>query len=214
MAAKGESMVGTAAARRRGPILVDVDTQNHFFRNDSLLCVNDHRSVLDRIQRVFTWARSQPVPIISTVQVNNSGAVYTRSFLLDGFSIQKPACTLCRRRILLEAADCTDLPRRVMEHFDQVILEKRCFDPFAEPRCDRLFTELAADDFVLIGAPIEGAVKATALGLLARGKHVTVVVDATGSFSLLRARRALQQLHAKGARLARTGVLLRTLQPV
>lgn len=206
-------MIGSPATRRRGPILVDVDTQNHFFRNDSLLCVNDHRAVLGRIRKVFTWARNDHVHIISTVQVSHGGAVYTRSFLLDGFSLQKPACTLCHRRILLEAADCTDLPRRVVEHYDQVILQKRCFDPFAEPRCDRLFTELPADEFILIGAPTEGAVKATALGLLARGKRVTVVADATGSFSLLRARRALQQLHAKGARLTRTGVLLRTLQP-
>ncbi len=213
MTAKGENMIGQPATRRRGPILVDVDTQSHFFRSDSLLYINDHRSVLDRIRKVFTWARNDHVHIISTVQVSNGGAVYTRSFLFDGFSVHKPAGTLCHRRILLEAKDCTDLPRRMVEHYDQVILQKRCFDPFAEPRCDRLFTELAGE-FVLIGAPMEGAVKATALGLLARGKHVTVVVDATGSFSLLRARRALQQLHAKGARLARTDMLLRSLQLV
>jgi nicotinamidase-related amidase len=107
--------------------------------------------------------------------------------------------------------DCTDLPSGVVERYDQVIVHKRCHDPFAEPRADRLFTELEADEFIVVGAPTEGAVKATALGLLARGKRVTVVMDATGPLSLPLARRALRTMKAKGARLVETNALLNGL---
>jgi len=65
--------------------------------------------------------------------------------------------------------------------YDQVIFCKRCIDPFEEPRVDRMLTELEADEFILIGSLLEGAIKATALGLLARRKNVRVLVDAAGS---------------------------------
>lgn len=207
-------MICIPISRRRRRILVDVDTQNHFFLNDSPLHVDDHLSVLDNIQKVFKWAHHERVPIISTVQVNNGCAVCARSFSLDAFSVQKCTGTLCRRRLLLEARDSTDLPAKVVEHHDQVILQKRSFDPFAEPRSDRLFTELQADEFIIIGAPAEGAVKATALGLLARGKHVTLVADATGSFSPSLGRKARQRLKAKGVRLTDTDALVSALQMV
>ncbi len=207
-------MICLPVARRRRRILVDVDTQDHFFRADSPVCINDHLSVLDNIQRVFHWAQSEHIHIISTVQVSNGTAVYTPSFLPGGFSTQKVSGTLCHHHFLLEARDCTDLPRRVVEHHDQVILQKRSFDPFVEPRCERLFTELEADEFILVGTPTEGAVRATALGLLARGRRVLLAVDATGSLSLRLGRWARQQMKAKGARLADTDRLLGVLQAV
>ena len=44
-----------------------------------------------------------------------------------------------------------------------------------------MLTELEADEFILIGSLVEGAIKATALALLARRKNVRVLVDATGA---------------------------------
>ena len=78
---------------------------------------------------------------------------------------------------------------------------KRCVDPFAEPRADRVLSELEADEFILIGAAAEGAVKATALGLLNRRKNVTVLVDAIGSYDKFAGEIAFRQLWEGGARL-------------
>jgi nicotinamidase-related amidase len=192
-------------------IIIDVDTQNHFFLDDGPVCVRDHKYVLDNIEKVVNWARSKHIHLISTMQVSCGSAIYASSFLSGGFSVQKPECTLSRRRIQLDAVDRTDLPSGVVERYDQVIVHKRCHDPFAEPRADRLFTELEADEFIVVGAPTEGAVKATTLGLLARGKRVTVVMDATGPLSLPLARRALRTMKAKGARLVETNGLLNGL---
>jgi len=197
---------GTKIQKRR--VIIDVDTQNHFFLDGGPVCVRDHKDVLDNIKKVLTWARSKHVDLISTMQVSNGSAVYANSFLAGGFSVRKPLCTLCRHRIQLDAQDYADLPDRVLERYDQVIVHKRCHDPFAEPRADRLFTEMEADEFIIVGAPTEGAVKATALGLLVRGKQVTVVVDATGPLSQSLARKALQRIRAKGAKLVNTDTLL------
>jgi hypothetical protein len=67
-----------------------------------------------------------------------------------------------------------------------------------------LFSEVRADNFVLIGASAEGAVQATALGLLQRGKKVSVVVDAVGSLDKREAKLALRKMGAKGAKLIET----------
>ena len=71
-----------------------------------------------------------------------------------------------------------------------------------------MLTELEADEFILIGSLLEGAIKATALGLLAREKNVRVLVDATSSGDKREAKLALRHMRAKGAKLTDTRTLL------
>jgi len=61
-----------------------------------------------------------------------------------------------------------------------------------------------ANEFILVGADVEGSVKATALGLLQRGKKVSVVVDAVGWHNKREAKMAFRKLQAKGGRLIET----------
>ena len=124
--------------------------------------------------------------------------------MIDEFSYIKVQDVVTNRT----ATDSTDFPREMLEQCDQVILHKRCFDPFEEPRADRLFTESVADEFILIGALTEGAIRATALGLLHREKVVTVLVDAIGSYNEKAAKLALRHMRAKGARLTCTQTLM------
>jgi nicotinamidase-related amidase len=74
-------------------------------------------------------------------------------------------------------------------------------NPFDEPRADRMLSECNAHEFILIGAKAEGAVKATALGLLVRRKRVTILTDAVGAHDRGAAEIALRQAEAKGAKL-------------
>jgi nicotinamidase-related amidase len=71
-----------------------------------------------------------------------------------------------------------------------------------------MLTELEADEFILIGSFVESAIKATALGLLARRRNVRVLVDATCSGNKAAAKTALRQIKAKGAKLTDTQTLL------
>lgn len=196
-------------------VIIDVDTQKHFFLDDGVSCVRNHRYVLANIRRVVAWARLKNIRMVSTIQIYSDRDSY-RNFCITGIEGQrKVKYTVRNRHTSLDATDCTDLPVGILEHYDQVILHKRCFDPFEEPRADRMLSELAADEFILIGTTTEAAVKATALGLLARRKSVTILVDAIGSVDNVAAKTALRHIWAKGAKLTDTRTLLGSscLQP-
>jgi nicotinamidase-related amidase len=184
---------------------VDVDTQSYFFPDNSKAHVHSNRTVLANIRRVMAWTRLKHIYVVSTKQV----PVYYCNFRgYDTNGLDKIGYTLRNRRIQFDASDCTDLPIEILEQYDQVILCKRCIDPFDEPRADRMLTELEADEFILIGSRVESAVKATALGLIARQKNVKVLVDAICSCNKAAAKIALQEIKAKGAKLLDTQALI------
>ena len=197
---------------RRKQILIDIDTQKDFLLAQGKACIRNHRRVLAHIRRVMAWARSQHIPIISTAEVypNNNGD-NTIGYCIDGTDGQKKVrYTLLRDRVSLAADGNTDLPRDMLRQHRQIILHKRCVDPFDEPRIDRLLSEVRASEFILVGASLEGAVKMTALGLLQRGKKVTIVIDAVGTHNNREAKLALRKMETKGARLIDTRKLAGT----
>ncbi len=188
-------------------IVIDVDTQRHFFLDNSPICIHDHLNVLANINKVMAWVRMRHIHMISTVQIFHKNIIYRNSNILEGLSLKNIKRTLNNKHISFDATDYTDLSGRILRQYNQVILHKRCFDPFEEPRVERILTELIADEFILIGALAEGAMKATALGLLHRQKKVTVLVNATGSLNVASGKLALRHMKAMGARLIDTKVL-------
>jgi nicotinamidase/pyrazinamidase len=196
---------------RRKQVIIDVNTQRDFLLADGKACIRNHRRVLAHIRRVMAWARRKNIPIISTCDVypNNNGD--ESHCCVDGTDGQKKIhYTLLENRVTFPADGSTDLPRDMLRQYNQVIFHKRCVDPFDEPRIDRLLSEVRVGEFVLIGACAEDAIKATALGLLQRGKNVAVVVDAVGSHNKKDAQMALRKMQAKGARLIETKALAGT----
>ncbi len=186
---------------RRKQVLVDVNTQR-----DSLLaagsnCVRNHRRVLAHIRRMMAWARSNDIPIISTCELprTREGSALTNG--KNGLADSKIGYTLLDSHISFAPDNNTDLPRDLLRRYRQVILPKRCLDPFDEPRIDRLFSEVSAGEFILMGTTTEEAVSAMALGLLQRHKNVTIVVDAVGARDHNEAKMALRKMEAKGATL-------------
>jgi nicotinamidase-related amidase len=197
---------------RRRQILLDIDTQKDFLLADGKACIRNHRRVLAHIRRVMAWARTQNIPIISTAEVypDNNGES-TINYCIDGTDGQKKIrYTLFKDRVTFVADGNTDLPRDMLRRYKQIILHKRCVDPFDEPRIDRLLSEVRATEFFLVGTTLEGAVKMTALGLLQRGKKVTVIVDAVGSHSKKEAMLTLRKMETKGAKLIETRKLAGT----
>ncbi len=199
-------MIMQLPKKRRRHILLDIDTQRDFLLAEGSACVTDHAEVIANIRRVMAWARHKNVPIISTAEVhpNNNGHSLVH-YCLDGTEGQrKIPYTLLKNRVSFPADTRNALPADLLRAYRQVILHKRCVDPFDEPTIDRLLSELLADEFILIGAGAEGAVAATAVGLLLRGKNVRAVVDALGSHSRRKGKMALRKIKAKGARLIET----------
>jgi len=191
---------------QRKHILVDIDTQRDFLSEWGNACILNREKVLANIRRVMAWARFENVPIISTAEVypnNNGHSMF--DYCLDGTEGQrKIRYTLLNNRVSFPADDWNALPADLLLSYRQIILHKRCVDPFEEPRIERLLSELKADEFVLIGTCAEDAVKATALGLLHRGRNVKVIADAVGSHTEKEAKLALRKMQAKGAKLFQT----------
>lgn len=192
---------------KRRPVLVDINTQRDFLLADGGACIRNHRRVLTHIRRMMAWARANNTPIISTCEIypadnNHNG---DPAHCIDGtLGQRKISYTLMPKRIVFPADGNTDLPRDMLRRYQQVVLHKRCEDPFDEPRIDRLLSEVCAAEFVLVGACAETAVKAAALGLLQRNKRVAVVVDAVGYHDSREAKMAFRKMEAKGARLLET----------
>ncbi len=192
--------------KRRRRVLLDIDTQRDFLLATGNACVCDHAEVLANIRRIMAWARHQNIPIISTAEVHpdNNGSSLVR-YCIDGTEGQrKIRYTLLDNRISFPADTRNALPEDLLRAYGQVILHKRCADPFDEPTIERLLSELLANEFILIGAGAEDAVAATAVGLLHRGKNVRVVVDALGAHNIRKGALALRKIKAKGARLIET----------
>jgi nicotinamidase-related amidase len=190
---------------RRCHLLIDIDTQKDFLLPDGSACVRNQAEVLSKIRQIMAWTSRENVPVISTVEVypNNNGCSEV-DYCLDGTDGQKKVpCTLLRQRVSFPADDKNALPADILLAYKQVILHKRCIDPFDEPRIERLLSEVQADEFVLIGAGTEDAVRATAMGLLQRGRKVRIIVDALGSHNIKEAKFALRKMKAKGAELTK-----------
>ncbi len=201
-------MIRQLIKTRRRQVIIDVNTQKDFFLDNGKARVGNRRRILSHIRRVMALARAKKIPVISISEVrpeNNGG------YCADGTEgAQKIRYTLLSSRASFAADNNTDLPVDVLRRYRQIILHKRCEDPFEEPRIDRLLSEIRANEFVLIGASVEGAIEATALGLLQRGKKVSVIIDAVGAQDKQRARHSLRKIAAKGARLIETKKLAGT----
>ena len=196
-------MIRPIAIIRRRRVLIDVDTQRDFFLANGAACIRNHRRVLMNIRRAVAWARVKNFRMVST-ELCKPGKNGDSLCIIGTVGQRKISYTLRSRRIELQADGCTDLQRNIFAHYDQVILNKRCEDPFDEPRAERLLSELKADEFIIIGAVAEGAVAATVLGLLQRGKKVTVFIDAVGAHNRRKADVAFRKMKAKGAALVET----------
>ena len=199
-------MIRQLIRSRRRQILIDINTQKDFLLANGKACSKNHDRVLANVRRMMAWARRRNIPVISTCEVYpNGNGISEVNYCIDGTEGQKKIrYTLLKNRINFPADGSTDLPRDILRQYKQIILHKRAVDPFDEPRIERLLSEVRANEFVLIGVDAEGAVKATALGLLQRRKAVSVVVDAVGAHNKREAKLAFRKMKAKGAKLTET----------
>jgi nicotinamidase-related amidase len=198
-------MIMQLLKKQRKQILIDIDTQKDFLSAERDVCIINRHRILANIRRIMAWARFKNIPIISTAEVFYNHGECTTGHCLEGTDGQrKISYTLLKDRVSFPADGWNSLPPDVMRVHRQVILHKRCIDPFEEPRIERLLSELDANEFVLIGIDAENAVMATALGLLQRGKNVRVVVDTLGFISKSQARLDVRKMAAKGAKISQT----------
>lgn len=165
-------------------ILLDIETQRDFFSTDGSCYRPQADKVATQIWRLFGWARSNGIPVISTV-------LRVRKFERGPLPCPVPYCVeetegekkfskaILPRRINLGLRNSTDLPSNIFKHYQQVIFEKRDTDIFAHARAERLITELPQGaSFIICGAGISFGIVQAAVGLRTRGFSVILATDA------------------------------------
>jgi nicotinamidase-related amidase len=195
-------MILQSSEKPRSYLLIDIDTQRDFLLARSDACVRNHRKISASIRSVMAWAKQKNIQIISINRIYRNINSYDTDYRPDGNDGQKKIrYTLLSDRVSFPADNSNFVPVDLIQKHKQVILHRRCIDPFDEPKIERLLSEIQADEFILIGIGVEDAVQATVLGLLQRGKSVRVVVDALGSHNVREAKLALRKMKTKGAKL-------------
>jgi len=199
-------------------VFIDVDTQRDFMYPNGAAYFRQAAQIAPRLARLFSCARRNAYPVVSTTLClrsngNGSGS-HCENGCIEGTNGQKkPAFSLLGRRACFGTNGNTDLPPGLLRRYQQVVFEKRSSNPFDHPKFDRLITGMMVSEYVVFGLATEDAVKSTVLGLLARGKQVKLVVDATAGRDNHQADMALRLMLAKGARIITTQELAPSMQP-
>jgi len=212
-----KSLWGNRHTRTLPCVFVDVNTQNDFLHERGTCPVQNRAALIPALRRTIAWAKRNQVPIISSLDCHRRGElrnIRLPQHCIDGtFGQQKLDFTLCGSHIQVEGDNTLAVPIDLFRRYQQVIFRKRTSDFFVNPKADRFIGQLPAADYVVAGLGIEGSVKAIALGLIARGKKVTVVVDACGYFERSEAELAVRLLGAKGAELITVDDLMKRRLP-
>lgn len=185
-------------------VVVDLNTQRDYVDHDGAQPVANLAELIGELRNVVAWAKRNHAPVISSIESHRPSDLESNrcsECCMDGTTGQsKIDFTLFSRSICIEVDNTLACPHDLFKKYQQVIFRKRSDDLLANPKADRFFNLLPPCEFILFGVGVEQAIKALALGLLAREKRVTVVADACGYWNKSTADLALRQMAAKGVR--------------
>jgi nicotinamidase/pyrazinamidase len=159
-------------------VFFDIDTQIDFVYPAGALYVPGAERIVPAIALLNSYAAAHAIPVVSTMDAHSENDEEFRDWpphCVAGTTGQlKPAAAMLAKTIVI--------PNRPVEAkiegAQQIILEKQKLDLFTNPNIGQLLDRLAADHYVVYGVVTEYCVKCAAMGLLARGKPVTLLTDA------------------------------------
>ena len=184
-------------------ILLDIEAQRDFFTPGGSCYERSASDVAAKMYELFAWARSQRIPVMSTVlrvRRGSRGPLAARPHCIeDSDGERKISGTVLHRRINLGMRNITDLPDDLLMRYQQVIFEKRDTDIFKHARAERMITQLPPVTFILCGAGLARGIVQATVGLRRRGFPVIIASDAVLSLHDPRAKMACLRMEAKGA---------------
>lgn len=139
----------------------DIDTQLDFILPAGALYAPGAADVLPNVAKLNRLAHQRGLPLISTMCAHGEEAAE--------FKVWPPHCvkgTLGQRK-----PAATLVP-------DQIFLEKDELDLFSNPALEKMLDSLRITDCVVYGLLTEYCVKFAVMGLLARGRRVSLITDA------------------------------------
>lgn len=184
-------------------VLIDLSTQFDFCDTQGAYPVANVDELIPALRRTVAWAKRNLTPVISSLEAHRRfemGDSEHSEICRDGTNGQrKIEFTIFPQSVQVEVDNTLSCPLDLYRSNQQVIFRKRSEDLLENPKADRFLTQLPVKEYIIFGIALETSIKALALGLLARQKHVSVVVDACGFWNRGRAELAQRQIIAKGA---------------
>jgi nicotinamidase/pyrazinamidase len=165
-------------------VFFDVDTQRDFVEPGGALYVPGAEAIVPQVALLNRYAAAHGIPVIATMDAHSPQDAEFRQY--------PPHCL--RGAPGQQKPEETRLP-------GQIIVEKQVFDCFSNPELPRILERLHATHAVVYGVVTEICVRQAALGLLARGIDVEVVLDAVKSLDETQAEAFFAELERAGGRL-------------
>lgn len=185
-------------------VVIDVNTQRDFCEPTGRNPVDNIERLIPALRRMIAWTKRNGAAMVSSIDSHRRSEFRTNGHPLcciDGSNGQrKLPFTMFPCSLRVEFDNTLGVPMDLFDRYQQLIFRQRTDDLLSNPKADQFLTHLRADEYILFGNTLEGAVKALALGLRTREKQVTVVVDACGHWDAGAADLALRLMEAKGAR--------------
>jgi nicotinamidase/pyrazinamidase len=199
-------------------VLWDVDTQVDFVHADGRLAVPDAEAAVPAMVRLVQAARSIGIPHIASAD-DHELADAEISADPDYRTTYPPHCLRGTRggEKIPETRQDDPVPLALAEVADrwldgrEFLLLKKHFDVFTNPHADRLLGLLDPDEVILFGVASDVCNDAAVRGLLARGRSVTYVEEATRGLDEARTAACVEVWRRGGVRFATVDEVLAEL---
>jgi nicotinamidase/pyrazinamidase len=199
-------------------ILWDVDTQVDFVAADGKLAVPDAEAAVPAMARLVEAARRAGIPHVASADDHEltDDEISERPDLVETYPPHCLRGTHGAAKIAeTEQADpvplaLTVVPERWLEGREFLLLKKH-FDVFTNPNADRLLDLLDPEEVVLFGVATDVCNDAAIRGLVARGRPVTFVAEASRGLDEGRTAACLREWRDAGVRFATVADVLAEL---
>ncbi len=199
-------------------ILWDVDTQVDFVQADGKLAVPDAEAAVPAMARLVVAARAAGMPHVASAD-DHELTDDEISEHPDFRETYPPHCLRGTRGAekVPETAQAdpvplalTPVPGRWLEGREFLLLKKH-FDVFTNPNADLVLDRLDPDEVVVFGVATDVCDDAAIRGLLARGRTVTFVPEASRGLDEARTAACLEDWRVRGVRFASVDQVLADL---
>ncbi len=199
-------------------VLWDVDTQVDFVHADGRLAVPDAEAAVPAMARLVQAARTVDIPHVASADDHElSDAEISAD--PDYRTTYPPHCLRGTRGAekIPETRQDDPVPLALSEVADrwlrgrEFLLLKKHFDVFTNPHAERLLGRLDPDEVILFGVASDVCNDAAVRGLLARGRSVTYVEEATRGLDEGRTAACVEVWRKGGVRFATVNEVLAEL---
>jgi nicotinamidase/pyrazinamidase len=198
------------------PLLWDVDTQVDFVLADGKLAVPDAESAMPAMARLVRWAGEREIVHLATADDHE----LTDPEISDEPDFEATYPPHCLRGTpgaakIPETAQRDPLPisltpyppglvPRLVEGRRELLVLKKTYSAFSNPNLEPLLAALDPSEVLVFGVATDVCNHAAIMGLLARGRRVAFVEDASRGLSEERVAATVAQWREGGVRFTRT----------